>query len=307
MSGQRITPPGTNAEVAVLTPAPVDHDRGILINRPDTFTTVDTPYKPQNPCPLDERALALGLHVTLLIAPTGVDQTCSQKVDGHHGAAFPASNPALGGNLQPVTKDQEMIRDDLRVIRWSRIQETERLLHNKCHSEHDGVTLPFDEHENFIVLLLNAARYIPAQGMDFSRRKPRIITLDEEMKRRLQLPGVIYNQERMEKRIGYYFGRYIVKYGLPSVKEITEVSQFLETTDELARLRLGNRIIRLASRAVIDPAESLYQSARAAGRLSPNSPKRALGFMMKHFDNKQPDYFCYIEQQLKKEIPRLAS
>ena len=298
MNIQRPTPPGTNAELLVSQPAPVDYDGGFFES---------PPFTPQNPCPLDERALSLGLHVTLLIAPTGVDRAQSQRIDGHHGAAYPASNPALGGNLLPTNVEAELRRDDKRVIRWSRIQEVERILHNRCHSNYDGTTLPVDEHEKFIVMLLNAAHYIPAQAMDLSGSKPRIITLDDAMKQRLHSPGVIHKQARMEKRIGYYFGRYIVRYGLPTIQEVSEVSQFLETKDDLARRRLGNRIIRLASKAVIDPAEPLYQSARAAGRLTPQSPKRALGFMMKHFDNKQPDYFCYIEQQLKHELNTLTA
>ena len=112
MYNQPIPPPKIEAEHPSLTPAPVDHDRGFL---------VDAPFLPRNPCPLDERALALGIRVTLMIAPTGVDQSYSQRVDGHHGAAFPSNNPALGGDLLTVTKNREMIRDDFRAIRWSRV------------------------------------------------------------------------------------------------------------------------------------------------------------------------------------------
>lgn len=290
---QRPTPPSLNAECIVSPSAPVETDRGF--------------FKPQNPCPVDERALQAGLHVTLLIAPTSVDQRYSQRIDGHHGAAFPSHNPAFGAELQATTLESEIARDDARAIRWSRIQEVKRILHNRCHDAYDGTVVPANEHENFAVALLNAAKYIPAQAMDFSTNKPKLITLDAAMRQRLQAPGVIHKQRRMEARVGYFFGRYIIKHGLHTVLETAEVSQFLETTNELERLRLGRRILRLASRSVTDPVEGIYQSARAQGRISRSSPKRALGFMMWHFDHKQPDYFSTIERQLKAELAHPAA
>ncbi len=302
MNIQRLTPPGIHAELIVPPPAPVEHDGGFLIG-----SQFDT-YVPQNPCPLDEIGLARGLPITLTIAPTGIDSRYSQAVDDHHGVAYPSRIKELGGTiLRTQTKAQEIERDDLRAIRWSRLQETERILHNRCHDAYDGVTLPLDVHKRFLVTLLYAANYIPQQAIDLSKPRPKIITLDEYMRRQLLEPGILHKQKRMEARIGYYFGRYIVNYGLAAVKETIEVSQFLEAKDALERQRLGHRIIRNAAQVVIDPVEGIYQSARAKGRISQSRPKRALGFMIQHFDHKQPDYFDTIEQELKASLSSSAA
>ena len=302
MSIQHQSPPGIHAELIVSPPAPIERDGGFFIQYPSEY------YAPQNPCPLDEIALARGLHVTLTIAPTGIDSRYSQEIDGHHGVAYPSRIKELGGLiLGAQTKAQEVERDDLRAIRWSRLQETERILHNRCHDAYDGVTLPVDVHKKFLVTLLYAANYIPQQAIDLSKPKPKIITLDEDMRRRLLEPGILHKQKRMEARIGHYFGRHIVNFGLAAVKETVEVSQFLEVKDALERQRLGHRIIRNAAQAVIDPVEGVYQSARAHGRISHSSPKRALGFMILHFDHKQPDYFDTMEQELKAALSSSAA
>lgn len=263
------------ASLPLAQETPVNHDRGFSI------------LLPANPAPMDERALSLGIRIALPIAPTEPrKKVYSQKTNGHHAAGFPAEHPDLQG-------------DDLRVLRWVRVQEGLRILHWQYHEHYDGILLSETEHERFLATLLYSAGYVPAEGVDVSAAKPKVIRLTDNMLNRLHDPGVLHQQEGMHWRIGYFFGRYIIKHGLEPIKKATEVSQFLETSDHLRRHRLGHDVIRLAAEAVIDPIESVYQQARATGQISHVQPGRALRFMMKHFDARQPDYFDVISRQLE--------
>lgn len=274
MLSQQLVPPGSSAETlngSHLT-TPVNDDRSFLV--------------PENPWPLDPVSLELGLPIALPIAQRPPNKKFySLKTNGHHAAGFPDEHPYLQA-------------EDDRVLRWSRVQEGLRILHWRAHEYYDGVTLPDNEHEHFLVTLLNSANYASPYGLDLSQPKPKIVRLSEPELMALQAPGILHQQEGMHWRIGHYFGRYIIKHGVEPIREAVVVSDFLEAKDPARRLKLGHDVIRLAAETVISPIESVYESARKQGSISPNNPARAVRFMMKHFDQRQVDYFETMMRKL---------
>lgn len=133
--------------------------------------------------------------------------------------------------------------------------------------------------------------------LDFGGRKPRIVRLNDDIRDRLQAPGVLHQEYDKRWAIGWTFGRYIFRHGLPHIMDSDTVNLFRseQTMDPAMRLRLGFMIISEAAQIVMDPIEPFYQKARNEGRISPELPKTALRFMMQHFDQRQPEYFANIE------------
>lgn len=246
-----------------------------------------------SPAPLDELALEFGIRIPLLIAPLEPHKhNYSQRIDGHHGAGFPSDLPAL-----ELRSDSDDLVNELRVVRWSRVQETLRILHSLYHQKYDHTPLPRDDHELFKAALLNSAKYVPPYTVDVRGKKAKLAKTEDQQLEHLHQPGVIHQQEHTQWKIGYFFGRYIIKYGLEAVRDTVEVAQFLEA-DETRRHSLGFAVMRLAAEAVVDPLEKTYQSARSKRFISPAMPPRASRFLMKHFNERQPDYFKTLEQQL---------
>ncbi len=85
---------------------------------------------------------------------------------------------------------------------------------------------------------------------------------------------------------------------MDAVRDTVVAAQFLEA-DPHRRLKLGHDVIRLAAEAVLDPFEPFYQTARKNGLINPAMPSRALRFVMTHFDNRQPDYFNTLQENLE--------
>jgi hypothetical protein len=146
-------------------------------------------------------------------------------------------------------------------------------------------------------VLLHLAQYVAPYAVDVRGSKPRIVKVDEEQVAKLHQPGVLHAQDRMQWKIGYFCGKYIVKHGLEAVRDTTEAAQFL-AADEVQRQKLGFAVMRLAAEAVVDPVEATYQTARSRRLISPAMPPRASRFMMKLFQNRQPDYFDMLARNL---------
>jgi hypothetical protein len=279
--------------------APVERDRSFLVQPhklygPDatdefrqrlTAAEYKEIFTPVNPAPIDERAAEMGIRIVLPIAQIPIQgKRRSKKIDGHHASGFPHDHPELQG--------------DARVIRWARVQEGLVSLHGRFHHFHDGTLLPRSDNELFVATLLYSAGYVSECGVDVSKRRPRIIRLNDDMLNDLHAPGVLHQQYGTHWRIGNFFARYIIQNGLEPIRETVEVAQLLEAKNESEKRRLGHDVIRLATEVVLDPVEGVYQNARAEGRISATKPPRALRFLMKHFDERQPDYFDEIIDQL---------
>lgn len=262
-------------------------------NQPDALRGLHDGRLLTSPAPLDEQALELGIRIPLLIAPLEPRRAnYSPRRDGHHGAGFPNDHPDLA-----LKEPSDDLMDELRVVRWSRIQETLRVLHTSYHAKYDHTPLPQNIHESFMAALLHSARYVPPHAVDVRGRRAKIVKVDEQQLEHFHQPGVIHQQEQTQWKIGYFFGKYIMKYGLDAVRDTVEAAQFL-AADEAQRKCLGFAVMRLAAETVVDPLEKTYQSARNRRLISPMMPPRALRFVMKHFNQRQPDYFDSLYDQL---------
>ncbi|HVC36698.1 MAG TPA: hypothetical protein VNE40_04650 [Candidatus Dormibacteraeota bacterium] len=289
MTGEQIFPPGERS-LQPMNQAPIEDGRGIFVSSHLDNWPLELTPRATNLAPLDEKALELGTKIALPIAQLPpYKKIYSKTKNGHHAAGFPATHPSLQG-------------DDLRVIRWSRIQEGLRILHWRYHEYYDGIELPETDHQRFLSVLLYSAGYIPEWGVDVRGSQPKLIRLSEESRQALHEPGVLHQQDQMHWRIGYFFGRHILKYGLGDIREALAVSQFLETNDELKKRKLGHAVIRLAAEVVLDPIELVYQQAKSSGQIGPEQPTRALRFIMKHFDERQSDYFDIMGTLLRNKI-----
>lgn len=231
------------------------------------------------------------IYMPLPIAPVEVTQRQAKYGEDDHHRLFPGEDERL---KTPGLAQGEL--DERRGPRWAGLQYGQRWLHTRYHQFYpEGVELPTNEHQSFALGLLLSVGYAPQEAVDVSRRRPCIVTIDDDMRKQLQ--ENLHQQYDRRWAIGWFFGRYITRHGLKEVLGSGLVNEFLdEKTNSQKRLRLGFRIISQAAEVVLDPVEPVYERARKRGQISVESPETARRFLMKHFNNRQPDYFEAIEQ-----------
>lgn len=248
-----------------------------------------------NMAPTEYLERAFGIHMPLPIAPVDISRRKVRQGFNDHHRLFDSEDERI---KTPDLVNGEL--DERRIARWAGLQYGSKWLHGRYHDAYDEVWLPEDEHHNFALGILFSARMLPTHAVDVQHHKPRIVPIDEAMRLRFQQEGVLHQQEGRRWAIGYFFGRYILRHGLDEVIETDTVAQFIdEKTEPKLKLRLGFRIISAAAEVVLDPIEGLYQQARQEGQISLETPETARRFLMKHFDNRQPDYFATIEERAR--------
>lgn len=244
--------------------------------------------------PAEEIDLPFGMSMPLPIAPVYLDYRHYKKGSNSHHRLFHGNDEKI---KTPNLEIGEL--DERRVARWAGLQYGSRWLHGRYHKFYpDGAKLPETEHQNFALAVMFSAGYIPNQAVDVQYQTPAIINVHEDMRWRLQQPGVLHQQYDRHWAIGHFFGRYILRHGLREVIESETVARFIDPmTKPNARIRLGFKIISQAAEIVLDPVEPIYQVARETGQIRPENPQTARRFLMQHFDNRQPDYFQTIAVQ----------
>lgn len=221
-----------------------------------------------------------GVQVPLPIYPIDI----GEKWDEHH-AAFESSDERLQGwNHRPV--------------RWSRIQYGPQRQHRAYHRRYDGIWLPESEEQYFTMTLLNAANYMPDHAVRVSRRQGERKVLITDDLRSFMYKNRVFRQQRGRKwAIGFYFAHYILENGLDAIRETQEVAEFVEASSHYERQLKTYSVIRAAANVVLESVEPVYETARKKGSIRRTEPT-AVRFLMRHFEDRQPDYVPDINRRL---------
>ncbi|HET8708765.1 MAG TPA: hypothetical protein VFL85_00635 [Candidatus Saccharimonadales bacterium] len=209
----------------------------------------------------------------LSIAPVeGVQiSTRSDKSNWHHHF-HPSTSPVLVNTIGG------------RALRNSRVQRVDRNFHNYSptayHCFFKGPDIPEEEDEQFRMVVLACAGYIPEDGVDLSSGEPRRVRLSELQLQQLRQPGT-----GDEKQATY--GYRDLRYSYDSVREFfshyaltrrldhmdpSKIDEFLHTKDEQQKRYLGHLLLAKKVEVAAEPMREAYKQIRAAGMLHPLMP-----------------------------------
>lgn len=195
----------------------------------------------------------------------------------------------------------------------SRVQTVPRWLHNNKHyAFYDGIEqFPQNDSEKFALTVLACAGYVSRTALDVrNRHNPKLVTMSRNTydfvrgKRQLHFEtkkdSVLgyRTQSRATKKIGQFFGDYIRTHGLEGVIDEKIVDEFISTSNEIKRKKLGNKILGHAMNAAVEPVAPIYKDAMKEGALRPTK-KHPVHVVLDVFPvSTWPDYHQAIEEAL---------
>lgn len=206
--------------------------------------------------PIDETGMPLPL------APTGLSPFEKDNSDWHH-------------HFHP--RRSELLTDSTgaQAVRHSRVQITHRTQHDRYHRFFDGPPLPEMESDQFSLVVLATAGYIPSSAVDSRKRLgPRIMKIKEEQRQRLWESGEIRPDNLIVIRA--FLGEFAIKQDLTDVHPQT-IDEFLYTKDMGRKKYLGHWLLAQAIDHATEPIIPVYRSARKAGLLNPEVPANPRG------------------------------
>ncbi len=238
-----------------------------------------------------------GIQIPLKIAPAhSHPKALSRGQDSHH-LIFDSEDERIKTDYRVLQAAGDIL-DEKRASRWSAVLYGSRWAHGRYHDFYpEGIWMPENEDQNFALAFYLSARYVADWAVDVQSRSPRLVSVNSEM--REELRDNLYQQHDRHWAIGYFFARYILRHGLEDITDSETVTRFLEAGNEYKiRRKLGYKVVNEAMDVALEPIEPFYQAARAKGNISSDMPATARGFLLRHFDNRQPDYFDTIEAKL---------
>src|SRR5262249_49825223 len=141
----------------------------------------------------------------------------------------------------------------------------------------DGPELPEEEIDQFSLVVLAAAGYIPSSAIDArSRRGPRRVKIKEAQRERLWESGEIRPDNLTVIRM--FLGEFAVKQDLDEVSEDT-IDEFLHTRDSRRKKYLGHWLLAQAIDHATEPIIPIYHSARKRGLINPGAPAHPRSFV----------------------------
>lgn len=256
MSVEQISPPGFDADVITPTQhrAPVPHDRGSSYNPQSRLA--ETPYDP----------------LTLLSLPLMPVENPHRmyRPDWHHHE-HPKRSPLLkeiGGQ----------------AVRNARLQYYDRRLHNRYHDKFGGPPLPETEEQQFNLVIMAVAGYIPEQAIDVRRRKPQIVALTTEQRHRLQTSGEI--RVGSEAVLREFIKKRVMSQDVYSVNASDLMIEEFVTTNNFERRRLlGHTLLGLVTDKASEVAGETYWQARRKELILPGLPSNVQRFAKSKLGN----------------------
>lgn len=238
MRNQRVTPPGINAELMPLTPAPAEFDRGFLI-----------------PTPVDE---ATGLPWVMYPPEYSLPTRRSDLADENH-AFHPSRSPLL------ATPAGEA----LKACRVQRVDWYDH--HIVYHGYFDGPPIPTTEEEIFKTLVFAAAKYIPDMAIDCRGYQPEYVPISQKIKTRLWQTGEI----KMDRPgvVRGFFANYLIGQDISHVKN-SRIDEFVTTPDDTRRQFLGQWLLAQAAEVATEPISPQYRVAQQTGRIVPGLTRK---------------------------------
>ncbi len=198
-------------------------------------------------------------------------------------------------------------------VRVCRVQNIQRWLHNNKHyAFSEGVVrLPQTDGEKFALTVLACAGYVSRTALDLrDRSDPKYVTMSKRTYDFVRGKKQLYfeqrrnynlgykTQENATKKIGLFFADYIKEHGLEGVVDEKIVDEFIHTSNERKRRKLGNKILGHAMNTAIEPVTPLYMEALSEGALRPTKRHPARVVLEIFPVSKWPDYHDSIKEAL---------
>jgi hypothetical protein len=153
------------------------------------------------------------------------------------------------------------------ALRSSRVQEVDYARHTWYHDNFRGPDLPGNDEERLRPIILAAAGYVPDRAISFDRNgEPRLVKLPPEIREEMWSTGEIRLASPLHVR--NFLCDYLLNRDLPAIKPDL-IREFLNTRDDVWRLKLGNGFLRLMTRRVMEPMEGPYLEAYRTERIYP--------------------------------------
>lgn len=172
--------------------------------------------------------------------------------------------------------------DGGKAIRNVRLQLTDWKEHHILyHGYYNGPELPTTAEEKFGLTVLAIAGYVPAEALDVSRRKPRVVKLSDDQRDRLWNSGEL--RVAGPDAVRKFLVQHTLGQSLESVDE-NIVDEFLNSTSRNRRIALGSELLKYAVDLAVEPLDPFYRSAWKKGyinRLSAYRPQRLVRTKLK--------------------------
>lgn len=172
------------------------------------------------------------------------------------------------------------------AARDSRIQWVWRSQHMRFHRQWGGLDehLPDTPVKQYRSVIFGVAGYVPEQGIDFSRKDPRIITLSNRQRESLRHSGQLMIGNN-GVRIRRFLLDYSLQYGSPAV-DSNLVDEFLDLAKTQRRPERVRALTDILLQQTIDPIvtpgiKQVYEHIKRKGMAKPGVPK-ALGSLIRN-------------------------
>ena len=205
--------------------------------------------------PVDEIGMPLPL------APiAGENRTADQPNPDWHHHFHPRRSPILtrdlGGN----------------AVRNARLQRSDyRQHHIDYHGHYWGPPLPETRQQQFGIVVLASAGYVPDRAISFKDGQPEEIPLSKNQRQTLWTSGDL--RIAAPDTIRKFLIEYTTSQDLREVNEKL-VDEFLNTPNEQRRYHLGGTLLQLAIEMATDPIDPFYRTAWKKGLIPRDSSSR---------------------------------
>lgn len=211
----------------------------------------------------------------LPIAPVeGVQISTRPDKSNWHHHFHPSTDPILEQTLGG------------RALRNSRVQRVDRNFHNyskkSYHRFFVGPEIPESEDEQFRMVVLACAGYIPNEGVDLQSGEPRRVYLTPLQRAQLARPATgDYKQSTFgyrDLRYSYdsaraFFSSYALTQSLDHIRPAL-IDEFLHTTQDERKRYLGHLLLAKKVDVAADAINTAYTQARQEGLLHPLMPPK---------------------------------
>ena len=192
------------------------------------------------------------------------------------------------------------------ALRVSRGQYLPKWLHDHHHNYFAGPKVPQARDAKFRTCVLACAGVIPDHAIDFSGYDgPKLIrmtpyqyaqvatTIAHEGFRKLD-GGITYRNW-----IGAFFANYAIEQSFENEVNPLVIEQFLETTNEVRKLRLGKFMLKAAINAAVVPVKPVFNDLWQEGLVSKR--QRDLDRVVKSYfiRSRRQDYIPALDEKLR--------
>lgn len=191
------------------------------------------------------------------------------------------------------------------AIRNLRLQKSDyRTHHIDYHRYYDGPPLPETPQEQFGIVLLGSAGYVPERAIRFHEGQPEEVPLTTKQRQLLWDRGDLYIAST--KAVKDFIVDYTTSQDIIEVDERL-VDEFLNTPNAQRRYHLGGRLLQLAIEKATEPIDPFYRTAWKKGLIPRESSSRATRLIKNRLRLKQPHAQKNLIDMLGARLETLAA